>query len=156
MSKIVLERLRNDSWVNPFNATAEELLAGALEETGLIQGNTLINGCSAQTFYQSYCKKKNLFQEATRLGSLLVKEQIITEEQLKKALSKQQNNTKPLGELLISLRFCTEQDIEQALSKQKTIREELYSLELAQAKRRTVWQRIVRFFFDNGEHPPES
>lgn len=156
MPKIILERLRNDSWVNPFNATAEELLAGALEETGLMQSDTLINGSAAQAYYHSYCKKKNLFQEATRLGSILVREQIITEAQLKKALTKQQNSSKPLGEILLSLKFCTEQDIEQALSRQKSIRDELNSLELAQAKRRNVWQRVIHFFFDSRDHLPED
>src|SRR6476659_1665714 len=119
MSKITVNRLRNDGWVNPFNATDEELLAGALEETGLMQNDTTINGRSAQIFYQSYCKKKSLFQEATRLGSILVKEAIITNDQLKKALMKQQNNSKPLGEVLLSMQLCTEQDIEQALHRQK-------------------------------------
>jgi hypothetical protein len=154
MSKITVSRLRNDGWVNPFNASTEELLAGALEETGLMNKDTQINGRSAQDFYHSYCKKKNLFQEATRLGSILVKEKIISDDQLKKALIKQQNNGQPLGEVLLSMQLCTEQDIEQALHRQKTIRDELFALEMAQAKRRNVWQRVIRFFFDSRDDVP--
>lgn len=146
MTKITVNRIREDGWVNPFNATAEELLAGALEETGLMQENTLINNQPGHVYYQAYCKKRNLFQEATRLGSMLVKQKIISNMQLDRALAKQGLSNKPLGEILLEMKICSQHDIDQALEQQKSIRAELYALEESRKRRQNLWKRILSFF----------
>ncbi|MFC1709252.1 GspE/PulE family protein [Candidatus Omnitrophota bacterium] len=56
-----------------------------------------------------------------RLGELLIKEGIITEEQLAKAIKEQQKEGGRIGERLISLGFVAEQDIVMALGKQLNI-----------------------------------
>ena len=156
MSKIIISQIRQDEWVNPFSATPEELLAGALEESGLMGKHTLINNRPGTSVYQAYCKKRNRFQEATRLGSMLVKENVITNTQLNQALARQGHSNKPLGEVLLEMEFCAEQEIEQALERQKNIRDELEALELARKQQQTLWKRIIGFFRDKPEQLPEE
>jgi len=55
---------------------------------------------------------------ALRLGELLLKEKLITEEQLKQALEYQKTNGLRLGSALIKLGFVSEEDIAMTLSKQ--------------------------------------
>lgn len=151
MSKesIIISNIRVDEWVNPFGATPEELIAGALDESGLMDKKTAINGKNAHNYFQNYCKKKSLFQEATRLGSILVKEEIIVNEDLQRALQIQAETSKPLGEVLTAMMLCTQADIDHALERQKAIREDFYNLEQAREARKNVWSRIIRFFFDS-------
>jgi len=148
---ITIAHVHQDQWVNPFGATPPELVAAALEESGLLDQYTVINNKNAREFFQAYCQKRNLFQEATKLGNILVKEGVLTTEQLNHALQTQAENPKPLGEVLTELALCSAQDIERALERQKSIREDLYKLEQARETRRTVWHRIIRFFFDDSE-----
>jgi hypothetical protein len=148
---ITISDIRQDEWINPFGATPEELIAGALEDGGLVEQNTTINGKNAHAVYQAYCKKKNLFQETTRLGTILLKENLVTREQLDEALQKQAETGQALGEVLIALTLCTQSDIDQALAHQQTIREEFYRMEQARETRRTLWGRIIRFLFDSRE-----
>jgi hypothetical protein len=146
---VTIANIRQDEWVNPFGASFEELVAGALDESGLLSDKTTINGKKAQEFHQSLNKKRNLFQEATRLGSILVKEGLISNEQLNDALQIQANTSKPLGEILLAQMVCSQEDINRALERQKTIREELYRLEQTQEARRGIWNRIMRALFDS-------
>lgn len=53
-----------------------------------------------------------------RLGDLLIDQNIITEEQLKKALDRQKTEKKKLGSLLVELGFTSEAEIAYALQKQ--------------------------------------
>ncbi len=53
-----------------------------------------------------------------RLGDLLIDQNIITEEQLKKALERQKTEKKKLGALLVELGFTSEAEIANALQKQ--------------------------------------
>lgn len=53
-----------------------------------------------------------------RLGDMLLKEQIITQEQLERALGIQKDSHKKLGEVLIDLGYTTEEAIAVALSRQ--------------------------------------
>lgn len=146
---VTIANIRQDEWVNPFGATPEELIAGALDESGLLTDKTVINGRKAQGYFQSYTKKRSLFQEATRLGTILVKEAIISNDQLNHALHIQANTGKPLGEILLAQMVCTQADIDRALDRQKAIREDLYRLEEAREARKSVWDRIVRILFDS-------
>lgn len=56
-----------------------------------------------------------------RIGELLVKSGIITEDQLKKALEIQQTNKKKLGEILIELGYISARDLVWILSEQVAI-----------------------------------
>ncbi len=55
---------------------------------------------------------------ASNLGELLLREKIISAEQLKSALDFQKKNSLPLGTSLVSLGFISEEEIAQALSRQ--------------------------------------
>ncbi|MGH7380222.1 MAG: type II secretion system protein GspE, partial [Candidatus Methylomirabilales bacterium] len=55
---------------------------------------------------------------ASRLGDMLVKANLITEEQLKKALHQQESQGGRLGSNLVKLGFISEDDITSFLSKQ--------------------------------------
>lgn len=151
-SSIQLTGIRLDDWVNPFGASPEELLAGTLEEGGLLGGDTHINGNSAQELFQAYNRKRRQFQEATRLGSMLVKTGLITQEQLSKALITQKEENRPLGEVLVALDFVAADVIESVLAKQKAIRTEMEQVEQAQAQRRSLWVKLADMFKDSPEH----
>jgi MSHA biogenesis protein MshE len=56
-----------------------------------------------------------------RLGDLLVEQEVITSEQLQKALQEQRNSGKKLGRTLIDLGMTTEESILEALSRQLNI-----------------------------------
>ena len=142
---IKLNAIRNDEWVNPFNALPEELISAALEPSGLIHQDTKINGKSALELYRSFCKKRAEFQESFRLGNILVQEGIITTQQLVDALSLQQYNKLPLGQVIVSMKLCTEHDIQGALERQKAIREEVSQMEEAEANYRSVWRQLGHF-----------
>src|SRR4051812_8562812 len=53
-----------------------------------------------------------------RLGDLLVKEKVITSEQLKQALSDQKSNGGRLGAVLVKLGFLTDEEVTNFLSRQ--------------------------------------
>jgi hypothetical protein len=147
---IELTGIRLDDWVNPFGASPEELLAGTLEEGGLLASETQINGKSAQTLYMAYNKKRRQFQEATRLGTLLVKMGLITHDQLTQALEIQKKDNTPLGEALVALNFVSAEVIEDILAKQKAIRTEMEQAEQAAAQRKGLWGRLSNLFGPEG------
>lgn len=60
-------------------------------------------------------------QPAQKLGEILLKENLITQEQLTEALKEQKHKKMALGEVLIQLRLVTERDIAVALGKQTGI-----------------------------------
>lgn len=62
-----------------------------------------------------------------KLGEILIKEKLITEEQLEKAIEVQKKEGKRLGETLINLGILTEKDIVIALAKQLSIPYASYS-----------------------------
>lgn len=146
--QLIIKGIRLDEWVNPFGATQEELVASALDDSGLMQSKTTINGKEASTIFQSYCKKKSLFQEATRLGNILLKEAIISQEQLAEALKIQMETGHPLGEVLVTQNICTETDIERGLAHQQALREDLYRLEQEKENRKNIWRRIIGFLIE--------
>jgi hypothetical protein len=146
--QVIIKGIRLDEWVNPFGATQEELVASALDDSGLMQSKTTINGKEANAIFQSYCKKKNLFQEATRLGNILLKESIISQEQLTEALKIQMETGRPLGEVLVTQNICTEADIERGLAHQQALREDLYRLEQEKENRKNIWRRIIGFLIE--------
>lgn len=56
-----------------------------------------------------------------RLGELLLKEDLLTEDKLQKALDKQKNNGKRLGEVLLSEGLIEEEDLARAISRQLNV-----------------------------------
>lgn len=59
-----------------------------------------------------------LRRERMRLGDLLIKQNVLTEEQLKKALQLQKGSDKKIGEILVENGFITEEMIARALQMQ--------------------------------------
>ena len=59
-----------------------------------------------------------MLKTAEKVGEVLIKSGILSEEQLAKALEIQRGSTKRIGEILVELGLTTELDIAQALSKQ--------------------------------------
>lgn len=59
--------------------------------------------------------------EKMRLGDLLVKDQLISQEQLQFALESQTRSGKKLGRVLVDNGFVSEEQISQALAKQFNI-----------------------------------
>lgn len=150
-STLQLNGIRLDDWVNPFGASPEELLAGTLEEGGLLGKETVINGHSGYDLYQAYNRKRRQFQEATRLGSMLVKTNVITQEQLTNTLKVQKRDNLPLGEILVQLGYCSEATINEALERQRDIRIEMEKVEQFQEERRSLWKKLANFFGDKPE-----
>jgi hypothetical protein len=118
---VSISGLRLDEWVNPFGATPEELLAAALEENGLLAEGTRINGRSGREAFRAFSRKRSLFQQAIRLGTLLVRERVISREHFQDALAHQRGNARPLVEILLDWNLCNEEAVNQALAKEKTI-----------------------------------
>ena len=63
-------------------------------------------------------KDMALRRERMRLGDLLIKQNVLTEEQLQKALAKQKGSGKKIGEILVEEGFITEEMIARALQMQ--------------------------------------
>ncbi|MDO8885643.1 ATPase, T2SS/T4P/T4SS family [Candidatus Oleimmundimicrobium sp.] len=59
--------------------------------------------------------------EHERIGDILVKNNVITSQQLTEALDAQKTSGKPLGETLVEIRATTEEEIAKALAKQKNL-----------------------------------
>jgi hypothetical protein len=150
LSEFVVSDIRLETHGNPFGATAEELLAGTLDENGLIGADTRINGVSARELCSHYYRKRNHFKEATRIGDLLVKANVITSQQLAEALHNQMRGSAPLGEILVKLGMCTFEDIESGLERQRNIREDLERMEQAKSEWRNLWDRFKSFVTDGG------
>jgi hypothetical protein len=116
--------------LNIFKASPEELVANALDEAGLLKYSTIINNILAKDLCKSYNAKKDNFQESTKLGYLLVKNNIITHEQLNEAINYQRKNPNAkLGAVLINFNFCNIDDIEKFLMTQLQLREDINELD---------------------------
>ena len=63
---------------------------------------------------------KNLLQ-GDKIGDILVKQDVITADQLKEALHQQKFDKKPIGEVMISMGLALEEDIYRALAEQLNI-----------------------------------
>lgn len=108
-----------------FGAGANELLAYALDEVGLIGSHTLINGKAARPLVESFYAKRHKVRQNTRLGNLLISDGVLTQAQLIEALSYHVTHELPLGKSLVQLGFCTETQLDQALARQNEIRRQL-------------------------------
>lgn len=126
-----------------FGATPEEIIANALKEANLLRQETYINDIEATQLCNSFLAKKGNFKQSTQLGNLLVKNKIITLQQLKDALLEQkQNSALKLGNVLISMGACTKLDIERCIRSQSQIREDLEALDSYQDKISNIRHRL--------------
>ena len=132
---------------NPFGATAEELLAYALDAAGLINSETRISDRAAREFLDRFYHKREDYREATKIGGLLIRQGVLTREQLADALRMQKSHPDmKLGEAILALRVCTLVDIEQALETQIRIREDLQDLEECRTHFNAIRERLRKYF----------
>jgi hypothetical protein len=132
---------------NPFSANEEELLAAALDESGLLRPGTTINGSSAGDWLQSYNSKKSRYQEISRLGALLVRRGILQNADLQRALKLQRERENlRLGEALVELRICTVEEIKKNLGTQVRIREGMEHLEKFRERIDAIKERLRLHF----------
>ncbi len=110
-----------------FGASPAELVAYALDEVGLLGSHTLIAGRGGRTLVESFYRKRHKVRQNTRLGSLLIQAQIITQAHLIEALSWHVTREVPLGQALIELNFCNQSQLDSALSQQSRIRKKFDS-----------------------------
>ncbi len=102
------------------------------------------------------CTEHSIMSQRKRLGECLVEASVISEEQLKEALSVQKKTNKRLGQILIELRWATEEEICQAVSKvlrvdYMNISSALVSREVVQLVSETLAmeQNILPLFIQN-------
>ena len=143
-----IKNLKNDNWVNPFKATPEELMAASMEPSGLVTPETTINGTNYDALYASYCRRRKNFQEATRLGGILINQDVITKEQLQEALERQSKTLQTLGQVLIEMKLCTQEDVTRALEEQVTIRHNIEEIEKAESKLKRFLNSLVSYIQD--------
>jgi hypothetical protein len=116
-----IQNLCCDSFAG-FGATVPELISFALDEVGLMDQKTLVNGKSARELAENFYRKRNRVRQNSRLGNLLIQEGIISKEQLIEALSYHVSEDVPLGEALLHLHFCAKEQLEWALRHQASLR----------------------------------
>jgi len=127
----------------PFGAKPEEVLANALKEAGLLRPDTYINEIEAIQLCNNFLAKKANFKQSTQLGNMLVKNKIVTLQQLKDALLEQKKNpVLKLGNVLISMGACTKFDIERCINSQNQIRADLDALDTYQDKISSIRHRL--------------
>lgn len=116
-----IKYLKKDQFA-PFNVTEEELLSFALDESGLLTDDTIINNKPARELVISFYNKRESFKQNTRLGHILVKEYNISKEDLIRALAYHEREGGQLGKAFVHLNICSEQQIEEALKTQSKMR----------------------------------
>lgn len=132
---------------NPFKASAEELLACALDDAGLIKPSTTINSRAAKDFLSSFYQKRENYREVTKLGQLLVNQGILSREQMNRALKLQRSKEGiKFGEALLSLDICSLEDIENSLAAQIKIREDIKDLEAVKKRVNSIKDRLRKYF----------
>ena len=119
--EFIIKNLKKDQFA-PFNVTEEELISFALDESSLLDEDTMINNTPARDLVKSFYSKRENFRQNTRLGHILVKEYNVTKEDLVKALVYHEENGSPLGEAFVRLNICTKEQIEEALKTQSLMR----------------------------------
>lgn len=121
---IYVQNLKVDAF-SGFSATPAELLSFALDEVGLLGPQTMVNGKLARELTESFYQKRQQVRQNTRLGNLLISENIITKEQLIEALAHHVDQNVPLGQALVHLKLCTQKQLKWALKQQASLRKRL-------------------------------
>ena len=145
MSEIKVQNINTDNF-NPFGATEEELLANALDESGLVTTGTIINDIAAKEYCRLYFDKRENYKNSTKLGNLLINNFVITSLQLQDALDYQrQNPSKRLGDALVALEFCTHNQIEECIDAQTQIRYDIRELDDFVEKINSLKERLKKY-----------
>jgi hypothetical protein len=132
---------------NPFGADAAELLAAALDEAGLLEPETTFDGRTAEVPLQSYFRKRTQYREVSRLGTLLVQNGIVSQDDLGKALSLQREHPgMKLGKAMTELGLCSVNEIERHLDTQLDIRKDMKDLELFRKNIDSIKKRLRAHF----------
>jgi hypothetical protein len=143
---IRISNIATDAY-NPFGADAAELLATALDEAGLLGPATTIDEREAGIPLQSYFSKRARYRETSRLGTLLVNQGIVAEDDLARALSLQTEHPgMKLGEAMRELGLCSVEEIERHLDTQLEIRKDIEDLELFRKKIDSIKRRLREHF----------
>ena len=121
---VYIQNLKKEHFQH-FGATNAELISYALDETGMLDDHTLIDGKSARELAQSFYRKRDDFRQNTRLGNILMSKDILTKEQLIEALTYHVTNDIPLGKALLQLGLCSKEQVEDALESQTRLRHRL-------------------------------
>jgi hypothetical protein len=119
--EFIIKNLKKDQFA-PFNVTEEELISFALDESSLLDEDTMINTIPARDLVKSFYNKRENFRQNTRLGHILVKEYNVSKEDLVRALVYHEEHGSPLGEAFVKLNICTNEQIEEALKTQSLMR----------------------------------
>lgn len=141
MTKFVVEGL-GPAGTNPFSASPEEMLAAALDEAGLITSETMINSRAARELLESWNIKTSRFREISRLGDLLLKRGVLTENDLGRALRLQETKGGLLGEALVELGICTPPEIEKILGTQVRLRHDMKDMAEFRERIETIKERL--------------
>lgn len=128
-NKITLENI-NSEFLNPFDASLEELMAEALDQFGLINESSKLNDVDINEHLKSFKKKKRVYKGVlprktsvfTKIGSLLIQKNIITNNQLKEALDYQKHTPIKVGEILVKMGFADKNAIMDTIEEQKRMR----------------------------------
>lgn len=106
-----------------------KLIIEALNKSGLISDNSLINGTKAkehlQTDKTTITDKEIITNESsliTKIGSLLLHKKVINDNQLKEALDYQKTTSLMLGEILVKLGFIRKEVLIDSIEEQDNIR----------------------------------
>lgn len=114
----------------PLGINPAEVMANALRESGLITSETRINDYTPVELCSSFLEKKSNYQQLTKLGNILVKNKVITLQDLKAALAEQNREpSKKLGNILIENGACTHYDIERCVRSQSQIRDDIKKID---------------------------
>lgn len=138
-NRVIIDSI-NTNYLNPYKANAEELIAEAMDQFGLIDEETKINETDPKEILKALSEKKKSFHGLnrkttfiTKLGSLLVQRNLISNMQLKEALNYQKHTPIKIGEILVQLGFINENDISSIIEEQKQIRNILEKLNKTEA-----------------------
>lgn len=146
MKRFVVEGIGTAGSI-PFSASPEETLAAALDEAGLVTAKTMIDGRAARKWLESWNLKTSRFREISRLGDLLLKRGILTENDLARALRLQEERGGLLlGEALVELGICTLPQVEKILGTQIRLRHDMQDLAEFRRKIETIKDRVRLHF----------
>lgn len=115
--------------LNPFGASEQEFMAYALDKANLLGAGTTIDGRPAREHLDAFCRKREIYRESTRLGSLLVSRGLLNSVQLTAVLDRQRESGQRIGEVVLRLGLCRVEDLEGVLAAQVRMREDIHDLE---------------------------
>jgi hypothetical protein len=144
-NQVVVENIHMDLYA-PIGITPAEVLANAMRESGILSKDTTIDGKTAIELCSSFLEKKansQQFAKLTKLGNILVKNRVITLQDLKVALKKQEKHPeKQLGNILIEMGACTKFDIQNCIESQNQLRNDLSKIDEYQDKINLLRKKI--------------